>query len=177
MGGNAHSFSYACTIIDCHHVCARTQVGCGLPASHPVVRLLLQQLQDSMALPSATDSSSQPEKSLKSGEDTAYSFCLSESVCLNLSESWLQAIAVCVSTRVQVDACEYTHVHTHAHLYTHTGERQLGGNDASRVVEGAEGGFSWVQKRAGYEVKRQHLRQVRGQREEGPSRCGLCVVF
>lgn len=35
------------------HVPTRMQVGCGLPASHSVVRLLLQQLSDAMSAPAA----------------------------------------------------------------------------------------------------------------------------
>lgn len=53
-------------------------------------------------------------------------------------------------------------MHMCAHA-AYAGETLHRGTDASRFVEGAEGGFSWVQKRAGYEVKRQHLIQVRGQ--------------
>eukprot|EP00983_Pelagomonas_calceolata_P068388 1149906-Pelagomonas_calceolata.AAC.5 len=54
------------------------------------------------------------------------------------------------------------------------------GKDASVIIQGAEGGYTWVPKRAGYQAKRRHLqlaREQHAQRGENFSRYGAGMMF
>jgi len=61
--------------------------------------------------------------------------------------------------------CTFAHARAHAHTHTtycsSVGASMQRNRDASSIVPGAEGGFSWVRKRAGYRAKHQHLQSVR----------------
>jgi len=107
----------------------RLAIGCGLPASHPVVRLLLQQLSDSMAPPPP------PMKSSVSREGAA------------------------APHPEEADGAART---GGSQRGTEVGSLRHG-KDASVIIQGAEGGYTWVPKRAGYQAKRRHLQLAREQ--------------
>ncbi|KAF5839253.1 hypothetical protein DUNSADRAFT_1287 [Dunaliella salina] len=110
----------------------RLAVGCGMPAAHPVMRLLLQQLSDSMTPPPP------PLKSSTSRGGAA--------------------------APPPDDADGAPREGGRQQKGTEAGApRHSGGRDASVIVQGAEGGYTWVPKRAGYQAKRRHLQLAREQ--------------